>query len=164
MKDWLIATLALIWANAATAHQIKTAMTTVLIDSASEQLELMHRFYLHDTEHAVEELFGEEIDLFHNKSDRARFAQYVIDNVGLKDETGRTMPLTLASGSIDGQFFWVIQHAPMPATLNRLQMRHDALRDIWPTQVNMVNFKTHNTVHTLHFNGDDSWLWVDFKK
>ncbi|TMP27643.1 hypothetical protein CWB99_14425 [Pseudoalteromonas rubra] len=164
MKDRLIAALALIWANTAAAHQIKAAMTTVLIDPGSEQLELMHRFYLHDTEHAVEKLFGEEADLFQNASDRARFAEYVHDTVKLKDETGKTIPLTLYSGSIDGQFFWVTQRAPMPDVLNRLQMRHDALRDVWSEQVNMVNFKTHDTVHTLHFNGADGWLWVNFSK
>ncbi|MCF2906970.1 hypothetical protein L1285_01255 [Pseudoalteromonas sp. DL2-H2.2] len=164
MKDRLIAALALFWLNTATAHQIKAAMTTVLIDPGSAQLEVMHRFHLHDTEHAAEELFGEDTDLFNNESDRARFAQYVDNTVAFKDESGKTIPLTLISGSIDGQFFWVIQRAPVPATLNRLQMRHDALRDIWPAQVNMVNFKTHNTVHTLHFNADDGWLWVNFKK
>lgn len=162
MRDRLIAALALMWVNTATAHQIKAAMTTVLVDPSNEQIELMHRFYLHDTEHAVEELFGEDTDLFQNESDRNRFAKYVHNTVELKDETGQAIPLTLYSGNIDGQFFWVIQRAPMPATLSHLQMRHDALRDIWPTQVNMVNFKIQQTVQTLHFNGDDSWLWVKF--
>ncbi|MEC4087906.1 DUF6702 family protein [Pseudoalteromonas rubra] len=164
MRDRLIAALALIWANTATAHQIKAAMTTVLVDSGNEQIELMHRFYLHDTEHAVEDLFGEDADLFQNQSDRARFAEYVHDTVELKDEAGQAIPLTLYNGSIDGQFFWVIQRAPMPAKLSRLQMRHDTLRDIWPTQVNMVNFKTQHAVQTLHFNGDDTWLWVKFSQ
>ncbi|AZZ96048.1 DUF6702 family protein [Pseudoalteromonas sp. R3] len=164
MKDRLIAALALIWANTATAHQIKAAMTTVLIDPNSEQLELMHRFYLHDTEHAVEKLFGEEANLFQNASDRARFAEYVHNTVALKDENGKVIPLSLYSGSIDGQFFWVTQRAPMPDVLNRLQMRHDALRDVWSEQVNMVNFKTHDAIQTLHFNGADGWLWVSFPK
>jgi hypothetical protein len=35
------------------AHQQKAAETTVLFNKRSGQLEVSHRFYMHDTEHAV---------------------------------------------------------------------------------------------------------------
>lgn len=35
------------------AHQIKAAITTVLFNQRTENIEVMHRFNLHDAEHAV---------------------------------------------------------------------------------------------------------------
>ena len=39
------------------AHQLKSSVTTVLFNQRTHNIELMHRFYLHDTEHAVGSLF-----------------------------------------------------------------------------------------------------------
>ena len=49
--------------SAVLAHQQKAAETTVLFNKNSGQLEVMHRFYLHDTEHAVQKLFDKSADI-----------------------------------------------------------------------------------------------------
>ena len=45
------------------AHQQKAAETTVLFNKRSGELEVTHRFYLHDTEHAVQALFDKNADI-----------------------------------------------------------------------------------------------------
>jgi hypothetical protein len=54
----IIAVVFMLIANLAFAHQQKAAETTVLFNKKSHKLEVMHRFYLHDTEHAVQHLFN----------------------------------------------------------------------------------------------------------
>ncbi len=41
----------------AAAHQQKIAITTVLFNPRTQNIEIMHRFNLHDAEHAVKALF-----------------------------------------------------------------------------------------------------------
>ena len=37
-----------------------------------------------------------------------------------------------------------------------------ALRELWPTQVNMVNIEGMGKVRTLHFSDNNDWLEVAF--
>ena len=66
------------------AHQLKASVTTVLFNKRTNNIELMHRFYLHDTEHAVEHLFDGNADILSNKEDQKRFADYVESHIALQ--------------------------------------------------------------------------------
>ncbi|XQF94118.1 DUF6702 family protein (plasmid) [Pseudoalteromonas espejiana] len=44
----------------------------------------MHRFYLHDTEHAVAHLFNSKADIISNTADQQRFVDYVESHVALQ--------------------------------------------------------------------------------
>ncbi|GEK10407.1 DUF6702 family protein [Pseudoalteromonas peptidolytica] len=144
------------------AHQLKAAITTVLFNERSGNIEIMHRFYLHDTEHAIEHLFSQDADIFNNQKDRDNFASYVSKRVELKATNGKALPLQLVGAEIDGQFFWVYQQTPLFSPITALNMRHGALRDVWPQQVNLVNFEGKGKVKSLHFDGSDDWLKVTF--
>ena len=65
------------------AHQLKSSVTTVLFNQRTHNIELMHRFYLHDTEHAVGSLFQGKVDIINNKRDQKRFAKYVESHIAL---------------------------------------------------------------------------------
>jgi hypothetical protein len=162
MRAWLAASLLLLLSGQVAAHQLKAAMTTVLINERTGNLELMHRFYLHDTEHAVESLLGGHADLFKSAKDRENFAKYVNRKVALQLADKTPLKLSLIGQEIDGKFFWVYQETKIPAKFSALRMQQGALRDVWSEQVNMVNFEGKGKVKTLHFDGDDDWLTVHF--
>ena len=164
MRAWLAASLLLLLSGQVAAHQLKAAMTTVLINERTGNLELMHRFYLHDTEHAVETLIGGHADLFKHAKDRAEFAQYVNRKVALQLADKTPLKLSLVGQEVDGKFFWVYQETQIPADFSALRMQHGALRDVWADQVNMANFEGKGKVKTLHFDGEDNWLNVHFDK
>ena len=67
----------------ADAHRLRAAITTVLFNDHSSRIEVMHRFYLHDAEHALTELIGRGADLFDSIEDRQRFAVYVHERFSL---------------------------------------------------------------------------------
>ena len=162
MRAWLFAIACTLMSSTLAAHQLKAAITTVLVNERTGNLELMHRFYLHDTEHAVEKLLGGHADILKNESDQLRFAQYVSERIALKTPKDKMLGLNLIGAEVDGKFFWVYQETKIPTPLVKLAMKHSALRDVWSEQVNMVNFEGLNKVHTLHFDGDDEWLEVTF--
>lgn len=147
------------------AHQLKHAETTVLFNPRTSNIELMHRFYLHDTEHAVARLFGKSADILDNPADQQRFSSYVAKQVALKTLDDKPLALKTVGQQIDGKFLWVYQETATPkTTLKGLKMSHGALQELWPAQVNMVNFEGKGKVKTLHFNKDNDWLTVIFDK
>lgn len=148
------------------AHQIKSAITTVLFNANSKNLEVMHRFYLHDAEHAVSKLGSGDADIFSDPDTQDRFADYVINHFKLiKDEKER-LPLSKVGYEIEGKFFWVYQETPLPGKVESLQVKHGALQDIWSEQVNTVNIEGvingDKTLKTLIFNDSAKLLEVSF--
>ncbi|TGE84790.1 hypothetical protein C7Y70_04390 [Pseudoalteromonas sp. KS88] len=155
--------LALLIAAPAMAHQLKASVTTVLFNKRTSNIELMHRFYLHDTEHAVEHLFPGGADIISNKADQQRFVNYVESHVALQTLNGEPLKLSEVGAQVDGKFFWVYQEAPIPKGIKGIRMSHGALRDLWPAQVNMVNVEGRGKVKTLHFTQSDTWLEARFE-
>ena len=51
------------------AHQQKESVTRVLFNPRTGNIEVMHRFLLHDAEHATRKLFGGDADLLGNAAD-----------------------------------------------------------------------------------------------
>ena len=85
------------------AHQLKSSVTTVLFNQRTHNIELMHRFYLHDTEHAVGNLFKGKVDIINNKCDQKRFAKYVESHVALQTLEGEPLTLNYVGAQVDGK-------------------------------------------------------------
>lgn len=134
------------------AHQQKSAITRVLFNERTGNVEVMHRFQLHDAEHAVREIFGGEADILASEAIRERFAAYVGKRFELYSDNC-PLELSAVGTEIDGRFLWVYQETPIPETLSSLTIRHEALRDIWPAQVNLVNVERGQDIHSVNFEG-----------
>ena len=137
----------------ALAHQQKAALTEILFNPRTENIEVVHRFILHDAEHAVRKELGIGEGLVGSPETQMAFAGYVAERFVLARPDGTPIPLTLLGAEIEGGYLWVYQETPEPEALDALAVRHDALRDVWPSQVNRVNVKRGSTVRTLVFSG-----------
>ncbi|MEM7080104.1 MAG: DUF6702 family protein [Pseudomonadota bacterium] len=144
------------------AHQQRESITRVLFNPNTGNIEIMHRFGLHDAEHAGPELFGRALDLLGAVADRDLFAAYVHDRFALRDQSGAELPLTPVGHEIERQFLWVYAEAPIPDRLTALTMSHGALRDIWAEQTNLVNVERDAVVRTATFNGDRQQITIQF--
>ncbi len=149
--------------NEADAHQQQAALTRVLFNGRSGNVEVMHRFLVHDAEHAVRQLLDPEADIIASAPAREQFAQYVIERFSLLGLEGNTLPLEYVGQEIDGIFLWVYQEMPIPVQLNGLSIIHNALRDLWPEQNNLVNIERDGMVQTLNFTGTVEWQSVTFE-
>lgn len=163
LLTFLIIALPWLVPRSAEAHQQKAAVTRVLFNTNSGNLEVMHRFLLHDAEHAVQQLFDPAADILASETSREQFAAYVTERFALLDANGSTLPLQYVGQEIDGGFLWVYQEMPLPETQTTLSVVHNALRDVWPEQNNLVNIERNDTIQTLNFNGNIEWLSVSFE-
>jgi hypothetical protein len=145
------------------AHELKMALSTVIVNEVRGELELTHRYYLHDVEHAVTHLFGDEADVFSNETIQNKFIEYVYERIQLQQSNGVLLPLFRMGIRIDKSFLYVYQRSFLPDKVMQLSMQNTVLRDVWNTQINLVNFKKNNVTRTLHFDGNDDWLTVSFE-
>lgn len=145
------------------AHEMKSAITKVLFNPRTGNVEIMHRFYVHDAEHAVKKLLDKSADLIAKQSTRDSFALYVSSHFQLKSD-GQDLKLSLVGNELDGRFFWVYQEVAIPQHLTQLQLRHDSLQSLWPDQVNVVNIEGRGKVKTLKFTLEQQWQQVQFSQ
>lgn len=157
----LVVLLTLCLAEPSQAHQLHAAITTVLFNGRTGDVEVMHRFFAHDAEHALGLLAGRKADLLDSPADRLRFAVYVHERFELEAVGATLQPLTLVGAELEGDFLWVYQRTPEPPGISGLVARFDALRDLWPDQVNTLNVERNGTVRSLVFAGDAGALRVD---
>ena len=158
----LVTFFLLVVTNTAFAHQQKAAETTVLFNKNSGQLEIAHRFYMHDTEHAVQTLFDKKADIINSDKTQKQFAQYVAKEFLVISLADKQLPLTSVGYEVEGKFFWVYQETAIPENLDGVKLYNGTLRELWPTQINMVNIEGKGQVRTLYFSEDKDWLFVRF--
>ncbi|MEW6993300.1 DUF6702 family protein [Colwelliaceae bacterium MEBiC 14330] len=157
----LLVTSAIV-ANMALAHQQKSAETTVLFNQRTGQLEVSHRFYIHDTEHAVQSLFDKNADIINSEKTQRQFANYVARQFHLRSLSDKTLPISSLGFEVEGKFFWVYQETEIPAKLSGVKIFNGVLRELWPTQINMVNIEGKGEVRTLYFSENEDWLIAKF--
>jgi hypothetical protein len=72
------------------------------------------------------------------------------------------MPLTNIGHEVEGKFFWVYQEMVIPNNLAGVKLFNGALRELWPTQINMVNIEGKGEIRTLYFSENEDWLIAKF--
>lgn len=110
------------------AHELKAALTTVLFNPRTSNIEVAHRFYLHDAEHAVREIFGNKADIIGSEATQVQFANYVQARFFMSNEDGKPLPLHAVGFEVERRFFWVYQETKEPTELQNLTISHNALR------------------------------------
>ncbi len=150
MRRLLIPLLALIFAAPLFAHQQKAAFSQILLNPRTGMLEVAHRFWLHDAEHAVQQLFDSKADIIADPTTQQRFADYVIARFAIQQSSGKNLPLRYVGVEIERNFIWVYQEGAPPSG-EQMILRHQALLDIWPGQENMVNIEGLGELKTVYF-------------
>jgi len=142
-------------------HQQKEAVTRVLFNPRTDNIEVMHRFLLHDVDHAVKELRNGEANILGSKDDRELFSGYVNQRFTINDQDGRVLPLSPVGHEIDGRFLWVYAETAIPEEITSLTLSHEALRDIWPEHVNLVNVELNGDVKSAIFTGGSREITIE---
>lgn len=143
------------------AHQQKSAISTISFNPRTQNIEIMHRFRMHDAEHAVKYIFGKSADIINSTKTKKQFSDYVNKHFSIL-VNDQVLLLTTVGYENDGQFFWVYQETAEPPTLENLSVRHNALRDIWPSQVNTINIEGKGKLQTMTFSDSVELLKVKF--
>lgn len=148
---------AFLFVGGLSAHEQKTAVTRILFNPNTQHIEVMHRFLVHDAEHAAGQIFGIGQDLLQSEESRELFSSYVINRFSIAAEfdNGESTELNLeyVGAEVDGQFLWVYQETDVLDTVVSFRMVNMALRDVWPDQSNLVNVEKEGEVFSVLFDG-----------
>ncbi|WOT06877.1 DUF6702 family protein [Shewanella youngdeokensis] len=152
--------ISLLMNTVVSAHQQKTAITTISFNHRVNNIEVMHKFYLHDAEHAVKDLFDPSADILSNKATQNTFAEYVQQQFGIQKSNGEQLPLSFVGIELDGKYLWIYQEMSIPENLNGLSISNGSLQDLWPSQVNLVNIEGRGEIQSLLFDSSDDVLTI----
>jgi len=134
------------------AHEQKDALTDVLYNERTGNLEIAHRLSLHDAEHTVQKTTGLRADLTQSQEAREAFAQYVASHFSLTRGNKSVLDLDLVGQEIDGGYLWVYQETKIPAPTNSpFEIQNTILLDIVKDQTNTVNVRFRKKVSTFVF-------------
>jgi hypothetical protein len=151
-----------LWISPSFAHQQKAAISSILFNPRTTNIEVSHRFYLHDAEHAIKKIFGGDADIYQSIESQKKFANYVMERFAMYDQQNQPVALSSVGFELEGKFFWVYQETAQPPELEGLSIAHQALRDIWPEQINTINVEGKGDIRTLTFAQSVELLTVEF--
>lgn len=162
----LVCVVCSVMSSASFSHQQKIAVTRILFNENSGNIEVMHRFFIHDAEHAASVVFGESQNLIESAISRELFSSYVVNRFAViaEDEQGASSELELkyVGEEIDGQFLWVYQEVTQDSKIKALSVVHLVLRDVWFDQNNLVNVEKDGEVYSVAFTGSEDSLRIEF--
>ena len=146
------------------AHQQKNAVTRILFNENTGNIEVMHRFFIHDAEHAAGLIFGERQMLAESRESRELFSSYVINRFSIeasfREGNSEVLGLSYVGEEVDGQFLWVYQEIPDQDDITAFTIVNLTLRDVWSDQSNLVNIERDGRIYSLTFDGSAEVLTV----
>ena len=123
--------LGLLVLSTAEAHQQKNAVTRILFNENTGNIEVMHRFFIHDAEHAAGLIFGERQMLAESRESRELFSSYVINRFSIeasfREGNPEVLSLSYVGEEVDGQFLWVYQEIPAQEGITAFTIENLAL-------------------------------------
>jgi len=152
------------------AHQQKEAYTTLLFNERTNNLEIMHRFYLHDIEHAINSLEANNKNSDEKKIDNSNtplkiFSAYIQDHFQLRSIDDNVIELDYVGVEIEGKYLWVYQElslSNLDRNLKALKLNMTALQEVWPKQINHINIEKNGVVRSARLNKDQAWQTILF--
>ena len=139
----------------AQAHQQKQAFITILFNQHTDNIEVSHRFLIHDAEHALKISLQGLSDLNSNKQSQDRFAEYIQKHFRLTDDNGDVLVLSMVGHEVEGKYFWVYQEMSI-SKIEELGVKHTALYEVWPSQINQINVEKDGWVRSARLTKDNS--------
>lgn len=144
--------------NTSFAHQQKEAYITLLFNQRSGNLEVSHRFLLHDAEHGLARILANIGDLSVDKATQENFFAYVQQHFQVRSAEDVEIKLASVGYELDAKYFWVYQEVKIPDT-NALMLKHSALHELWPSQTNHINIEKDGWVKSLRLQKSDDVKW-----
>jgi hypothetical protein len=150
----------LCFTGAANAHQQKEAYTSIVFNQRTGMLEIQHRFYLHDAEHAAQRVIDKNADLIGDPVSREAFAYYAISTFSMQDQQ-QPLTLTYVGTELQGKYLWVYQETLITADMEGFYLKMTALQEMWPEQTNHINVERNKHVTSARLHIADSWQYIE---
>lgn len=144
------------------AHQQKEAYISLLFNDRTGNIEVSHRFLLHDAEHGLGAVLKGAGDLSVDPLTQQKFFDYVQQHFAVATDNNELIVLEPIGYEVEGKFFWVYQEARIPKS-KTIKLRHSALHELWPTQTNHINVEKDGWIKSVRLQkeNDSRWHTID---
>jgi hypothetical protein len=133
----------------ATAHRMNAALSIIEINGRTGELELIHRLYAHDLEHAID-LGAAGIRYFETEAGKRALKSYTEANFTLKDARGRPVALRFIGTELSGDLVYIYFAGRAPAGKHVL-VDSDLLQAYSERQINQVNVRASGQTRSAVF-------------
>jgi len=140
------------------AHQQKEAYISVLFNQRTGNMEVSHRFLLHDAEHGLSLIIKDAGDLSTDAATQENFSEYVQKHFEVANSESQTIKLKPIGYEVEGKYFWVYQETAIPDT-SELKLKHSALHELWPSQTNHINIEKDGWVKSARLQKENGARW-----
>lgn len=134
----LVLALVLMPGGTASAHKFYASLAQVE-RTPDGRLEVALRLFPDDLEEALRRSTGKRVVVEDSKAFAAALLPWLNRHFALESGMQRTT-FTYVGAEVTVQIAWVYVEAPWPVALDASAMRNDILVDLFPDQVNTVNF------------------------
>lgn len=135
------------------AHEQKAALTDIYFNGRTGNLEISHRFSIHDAEHTLRKATDHFADLVESSRDQAAFADYVCEHFELSSSDKQPIELTLVGQELEGGYLWIYQEAKIEGPVKvAFYVKNSVLMDVVEDQINTVNVRDRFGVSTFVFD------------
>ena len=162
MRAALVALGALALAGPAAAHRMNNAVS-VIEERPAGQLQITHRLYAHDLEHALD-LPAVAADYFDSPEGQRLLGRYVADRFVLARPDGRPLPLRYVGAETERDLVLVYFEGPLPRGLTGLKIDSNVLMDLNPDPANLVNVRAGGANVSVRFVSETSARDVPFPR
>ncbi|MEE4244863.1 MAG: DUF6702 family protein [Kangiellaceae bacterium] len=145
------------------AHQQKETITSILFNSQTNNLEVSHRFYIHDAEHALKREYKKNADIYGDIETQKLFAEYVTTHFAMKDSSEQFIELKFVGAEVEGKFFFVYQETELTDKMDKLSVSMSVLQEVWPKQKNYINIERNKKVSSTLLSKDEMWKTLEVK-
>lgn len=153
LNSWIFAGVGLCLAlglpPSAQAHRLEAALSVVEVNPSSGILEITHRLYAHDLEHALD-LGPIGAGYFETPEGREAIRLYSLRQFQIGDEKGRPLPLTFIGAELSGDLLYVYFEAGRYRG-KRLTLDSNLLQDFTAAQVNQINVRRNGKTVSARF-------------
>lgn len=146
--------------NAAFAHKINSAMSIIDIHDDGENVEITHKLYAHDLEHALD-LGSVGLDYFQTKKGQALVRDYILSRFILRDKSMNNKYKFIGC-EIAGDILFVYFEGKLAKGQN-WELDSNILQDVADGQTNYVNINFKNKTQTLIFDNGQGIANIEIK-
>jgi hypothetical protein len=152
LKFGLVTAALLCLTMPAQAHRIQAALSVVEISPNTQNLEVTHRLYAHDLEHALD-LGSVGMVWFETKEGQAAIKAYCLRQFSIGDGNGKPLALQFVGAELSGDLLYVYFEAGQYRGKS-LTLDSNLLQDFTKGQLNQINLRRGGKTISARFQSD----------
>lgn len=126
--------LACIYSKSVVAHKLNAAETNINFNERTNAIEVIHRFYLHDVNHLIQQHYA-KYKKNEEESEYQVFVKYILNNLELNFQaaSNKNLPISYIGSEQENKHFYIYQELKLGNSkeLGKVSVSIESMRNGW---------------------------------